>query len=205
MSAHNRPSSAALLTAPTRPRGGPGAGFGREHPRDGPYGPAPSRGRGGYSGPPPRHHYDARSPNEGPPPVAPRGPPPTHAPYDPALRDRDRDRDHRPPFRTNNSSSTTYPRTQRFNTHLASIAQPTPGGKLDKSGIDPGAEKRLQELEDQKRKLLDAIDEKQKEKRKAVGEWERGESEVRTAGLKSELAEQSLERLTGEGGVGAAF
>lgn len=73
--------------------------------------------------------------------------------------------------------------------------------------MDPAAEKRLQEIEEQKRKLLDAIDEKQASKRKALREWERGEAEVKRDGLRSELAERGLEQLTGEGGggVGAAF
>ncbi|KAI4096107.1 MAG: hypothetical protein LQ344_001170 [Seirophora lacunosa] len=86
------------------------------------------------------------------------------------------------------------------------LSRPVPGGRLANAGVDPQAEKRLQELEEQKRKLLDAIDEKQAVKRKAVREWERGEQEVKRDGLKSELAEGSLEALTGEGGgVGAAF
>ncbi|KAI4126709.1 MAG: hypothetical protein LQ338_003612 [Usnochroma carphineum] len=208
MSAHNRPSSATLLTAPTRPRGG---GYGRDypHPRDAPYGTPRGRGGGYHGGPPPsRHPYDSRSPTDGPP-IAPRGPPPSshHGPP-PFHQDHHRDAppSHRPPFRSNNSSSTTYPRTQRFNTHTADLSRPIPGGKINNAGVDPQAEKRLQELEEQKRKLLDAIDEKQAGKRRAVREWERGEQEVRRDGLRSELAEGSLEALTGEGGgVGAAF
>ncbi|KAL8717898.1 MAG: hypothetical protein Q9225_004908 [Loekoesia sp. 1 TL-2023] len=206
MSAHNRPSSATLLTAPTRPRGG---GYGRDypHPRDSPYSAPRGRGSGYPSGPPPpRHSYDSRSPTNGPP-SGPRGPPPSSTSHGPPPSQYDhRDSPHRPPFRTNNSSSTTYPRTQRFNTHTADLSRPVPGGKLNNTGVDPQAEKRLQELEEQKRKLLEAIDEKQAGKRKAVREWERGEQEVKRDGLRSELAEGSLEALTGEGGgVGAAF
>ncbi|KAI4259941.1 MAG: hypothetical protein L6R42_004304 [Xanthoria sp. 1 TBL-2021] len=203
MSAHNRPSSAALHQPPTRPRGG---GYG-SHPRDGPYG-AP-RGRGGYySGPPPpRHSYESRSPADGPP-SGPRGAPPQSSNHGPPPYDHRSAEPHRPPFRSNNSSSTTYPRTQRFNhPAAASLPQPIPGGKLNTTGVDPAAEKRLQEIEEQKRKLLDAIDEKQASKRKALREWERGEAEVKRDGLRSELAERGLEQLTGEGGggVGAAF
>ncbi|KAL9036634.1 MAG: hypothetical protein Q9180_004187 [Flavoplaca navasiana] len=207
MSAHNRPSSAAHHQPPIRPRGG---GYG-SHPRDGPYGPP--RGRGGYySGPPPtRQSYDSRSPADGPPsgprgappPSSSHGPPPSSSYYD----HRSAIEPHRPPFRSNNSSSTTYPRTQRFNhPAAASLPQPIPGGKINSAGIDPAAEKRLQELEEQKRKLLDAIDEKQAGKRKVLREWERGEAEVKRDGLRSELAERGLESLTGEGGgVGNAF
>ncbi len=62
------------------------------------------------------------------------------------------------------------------------------------------------EIEEQKRKLLDAIDEKQAGKRKVLREWGRGEAEVKRDGLRSELAERGLESLTGEGGgVGNAF
>ncbi|KAL8943777.1 MAG: hypothetical protein Q9211_000860 [Gyalolechia sp. 1 TL-2023] len=208
MSAHNRSSSATLLTAPTRPRGG---GHARDfpHPRDAPYSAPRGRG-GGYGGgpPPPRHSYDSRYPTNGPP-SGPRGPPLSSAPHGPPSSHHDH-RDapplHRPPFRTNNSSSTTYPRTQRFNTHTADLSRPVPGGRLSNAGVDPQAEKRLQDLEEQKRKLLDAIDEKQAGKRKVMREWERGEQEVKRDGLRSELAEGSLEALTGErGGVGAAF
>ncbi|KAL9585891.1 MAG: hypothetical protein Q9212_001248 [Teloschistes hypoglaucus] len=208
MSAHNRSSSATVLTAPTRPRGGY-----HGHGRDPPYG-APRGGRGGYpNGPPPRTSYDSRSPTDGPP-SAPRGAAPyssSHNGPPPSSHYNDH-RDsapspQRPPFRTNNSSSTTYPRTQRFNTHAADLPRPIPGGKINNAGVDPAAEKRLQELEDQKRKLLEQIDEKQAVKRKAVREWERGENEVKRDGLKTELAERSLEALTGDGGgvVGGAF
>ncbi|KAL8679116.1 MAG: hypothetical protein Q9186_004561 [Xanthomendoza sp. 1 TL-2023] len=210
MSAHNRPSSATIHQPPTRPRGGGGYG---SHPRDGPYGGL--RGRGGYQGgpTPPRHSYDPRSPADGPP-SGPRGAPPpsssnSHNPLPPSQYDNSRSSEptHRPPFRTNNSSSTTYPRTQRFNhPALASLPQPVPGGKINTGGVDPAAEKRLMEIEEQKRKLLEAIDEKQAGKRKALREWERGEKEVGRDGLRSELAERGLEGLTGEaGGVGTAF
>ncbi|KAL8947594.1 MAG: hypothetical protein Q9222_006146, partial [Ikaeria aurantiellina] len=177
MSAHNRPSSASLLQAPTRPRVG---GYARDHPpREPTYGAPRGRG-GGYhnSGPPPpRHSYDSRSPPDGPSASYTRaGPPPqssssNHNPssYDTPV--------HRPPFRTNNSSSTTYPRTQRFNTHTADLSRPVPGGSLNTTGLDPQAEKRLKELDEQKQKLLEIINEKQAGKRKALREWERGEAE----------------------------
>ncbi|KAI4206976.1 MAG: hypothetical protein LQ346_000808 [Caloplaca aetnensis] len=207
MSAHNRPSSTTILAAPTRPRGG---GFGRDYSdsREGPFNAPRGRG-GGYRGghPHSRHPYESGSPIDGPP-IGPRGPPSasvSHGPPPPHYDHRDA-APHRPPFRSNNSSSTTYPRTQRFNTHTADLSRPVPGGRINNTGVDPQAEKRLQELEEQKRKLLEAIDEKQAGKRKAVREWERGEQEVKRDGLKSELAEGSLEAMTGEGGgVGAAF
>ena len=74
-----------------------------------------------------------------------------------------------------------------------------PGGERMPSGLDPSQEKRLQQLEDEKKKLQEAIDEKQRLKRMALREWEKGERESRREGLRSELAEQSLEKLSGEG------
>jgi len=219
MSAHNRPSSASLLSAPTRPRGGPA--FGRDGPRDAPYGPPR---RGGYPssqnhGPPQRQqNYDTR---DGPPAGprgshAPDGPAPFNSrphhesrpPYDsrPPYHDSRAPFDSgRPPFRSNNSSSTTYPRTQRFSQHLASIPAIVPGGKLAPSGLDPAAEKRLQQIEEDKKKLLEQIEEKQKIKRQGLRDWEKAERESRREGLKSELAEGHLEKLTGEGVGGTAF
>lgn len=187
MSAHNRLTSASLLSAPTRPRGGPAPYREREPSFSGP----PSRGRGGYhSGPPPSphrppppRHYDSR------PPYQDRGPPPGA-----------------PPFRLNNSSSTTYPRTQRFNhPSLNSIPAIVPGGKAAPSGLDPAHEKRLQQIEDDKKKLMDVIEQKQAAKRKGLREWESGEREVNREGVKSAEAERGLEGLTEGTAAGAAF
>ena len=204
MSAHSRPASSTILSAPTRPRGGPS--FARDNPREAPYG-AP-RGRGQYHGPPPprRDPYDV--------PTGPRGAPD---------RDRDRDRDSYPPpprqnqynnnmdsappprvpFRSNNSSSTTYPRTQRFNTHLTSVPVIVEGGKKAPSGLDPAQEKRLMQLEEDKKRLMDVIEEKQRAKRAGLREWEKSEREAGREALRSELAEGHLGALAGDGGGGA--
>lgn len=194
MSAHNRPSSSSLLTAPTRPRGGPSS-FGREGSRESLYGGPPPR-----RGPPPSHFhgpsrqssYDARS---GDVPTGPRG---SYQNSNPAPFES------RPPFRPNNSSSTTYPRTQRFSQHLNNVPAIVPGGKLLPSGLDPQAEKRLAQLEEDKKKLLEAIEEKQKQKRAGLREWDKAERESAREGLKSELAEGHLDRMTGEGGMGGS-
>lgn len=215
MSAHNRPTTGSLLTAPTRPRGG--TSFSRENSRDGPYGPPqPRRGHPSHSpyhGPPPRHHnYDHRS-SDGPPrahnydprssegpPAGPRGPHPHHSNSGPPPFEA------RPPFRSNNSSSTTYPRTQRFHGHLAGVPAIVPGGRSAPSGMDPAAEKRLVQIEEDKKKLLEAIEEKQKAKRQGLREWDKTERESKREGLKSELAEDHLDRMTSEGTMsGAAF
>ena len=65
-------------------------------------------------------------------------------------------------------------------------------------------EKRLAQLEDEKKKLMDAIEEKQKIKRQGLREWDDLERSSRRDGLRSELAEGHLERLSGEGGSGGA-
>ena len=195
MSAHNRPSSASLLSAPTRPRGGPT--FDRESSRGATYNIPSPRSSRHYNGPPPvrQPSYDAHSI-----PTGPRGSYNSTSsnapPYEPP----------RIPFRSNNSSSTTYPRTQRFSTHLSSLPSIVPGGKLLPSGLDPAQEKRLQQLDEDKRKLLEAIEEKQRAKRQGLREWEKAERESAREGLRSELAEGHLERLSGEGGMsGSAY
>ena len=201
MSAHNRPTSASLLSAPTRPRGGPSFG-GRGDSRDHQYGPRGGRGAApsSYHGPPSRGHYDSRPPPGDHIPQGPRGshhgPPSSfEAPYRAP-----------PPFRSNNSSSTTYPRTQRFsNNHLASVPSIKEGGEALPSATDPAARKRLAELEEGRKKLLDQIEEKQREKRKGLREWGSRERESRRDSLKSELAEEALDRMNGDGpGTGGA-
>ncbi|PGH10959.1 hypothetical protein AJ80_07316 [Polytolypa hystricis UAMH7299] len=195
--AANRIASTTLLAAPTRPKGvsGPSPPIVRDapSPRDRvPSGPAARR---------PSHHG---------PPTGPRGsyPPPTPTSgYD----------SHRPPptFRqgSGSSSSTTYPRTQRFTNYLGSIPSIIRGGggggggaKFLPSGLEPGTEKRLVQLEADKERLLEQIAEKQKVKRAGLREWERLSRESTTGALRSELAEGHLQRMT-EGDVigGAAF
>ncbi len=115
-----------------------------------------------------------------------------------------------PPFRShNNSSSTTYPRTQRFNStsqHLAGGEKIIPGGKLAPSGMTPEQEKRIKQLEEAAEKMRDEIEEKQKSKREGLREWDVRQRESEREGLRSELAERHLEKLTeGEDGAGAAF
>ena len=53
---------------------------------------------------------------------------------------------------------------------------------------------------------MEQIEEKQREKRKNLREWETRERESRRDGLRSELAEEALEAMSGEGTtVGTAF
>ena len=203
MSAHNRPASASVLSAPTRPRGGPS--FAGRDSRDQPFSGSQSH-RGGRPPPQSVYHAPPRQQHESRPPPSdhiPHGPRAHHGhsvPFESSYRAP-------PPFRSNNSSSTTYPRTQRFNTnHLASVPAIIPGGEALPTTIDPAARKRLAELEEQKKKLQDQIDEKQREKRRSLREWDSKERESRRDGLRSELAEEALEAMNGEGaGTGTAF
>ncbi|KAI9730512.1 MAG: hypothetical protein M1834_005753 [Cirrosporium novae-zelandiae] len=176
ISAHNRPASVSLASAPTRPRG------------EGGYGP-----RGGFHGGPPRRgafHGSYRSASYDRPPSGPRGstngfggPPPS--------------------FRSNNTS-TTYPRTQRFNTgpnHLSGLSVAIPGGKALPSLV-PQNEKRIAQLEAEAEKIRAAIEEKQKGLRQGMKEWDQLERESARDALRSQLAEEHLERLTSDGGMG---
>ena len=81
-----------------------------------------------------------------------------------------------------------------------------PGGEALPSVIDPAAKKRLTELEEGRKKLLELIEEKQEEKRRGLRKWESKKREGRRDGLRSELAEGALEAMSGEGaGAGTAF
>lgn len=53
---------------------------------------------------------------------------------------------------------------------------------------------------------MEQIEEKQREKRRNLREWESRERESRRDGLRSELAEEALEAMSGEGtAMGTAF
>ncbi|KAJ9665361.1 hypothetical protein H2201_004438 [Coniosporium apollinis] len=201
ISAHNRASN-PILSAPSRPRGGgpPRGGYGRDpyYERDYAGGPPPPPRRTSsayHGGPPPRGGYGGPG-GLGGPPSGPRGP----LPY-------------APPFRgSSNSTSTTYPRTQRFNgppsgpggaaqQHLEGLAKEVPGGQRAPEVFDSS---KLNKLEEEARRLRELIAEKQARKRGGVREWERLGREAENAGLRAELAEGSLRVLSGEEGVGGA-
>ena len=125
-------------------------------------------------------------------------------------RNRDRDRNDRgssgalqPPsasFRgSSNSTSTTYPRTQRFRDHLADLPTIVPGGERQPEPVDTT---KIEKLEDEAQRLRDLISEKQTNKRQGLREWEKLEREGEAARLRSELAEESLRGLNGETEMG---
>ena len=204
MSAHTRAPNAPVGPSPTGPRGPPSV-F-RDGPRRDFGGPPPRRGPAPYAPPPRSSSYD----NRDGPPGGPRG-----------SYQRDSQEPHRPSFsrdpsggpppflRHNNSTSTTYPRTQRFNNtpnYLATAEKIVLGGKA-LPPLNPEHEKRARQLEADAERIRDLITEKQKLKRSAVRDWEDRERESEREGLKSELAERHLEKLTDgeEGASGAAF
>ena len=79
-----------------------------------------------------------------------------------------------------------------------------PGGKA-LPNADPAAAKKIGQLEDDAEKLRKQIEEKQKEKRTELRDWDSRERESRRDGLRSELAEAQLEGLSGEVIGGTAF
>ncbi|KAI9661359.1 MAG: hypothetical protein M1831_003092 [Alyxoria varia] len=232
MSAHNRPGSASM-NPPSHPRGSggfrgrggpspysrdqapardyPGPPFRRGSSFDGPRGGLSSRGahgppRGGDPYPP-RDPYSPIDSNrfDGPS----RGPPPSRPP--PRRGGDSYGAGSGPPsFRgSSNSTSMTYPRTQRFNQAtpasraLADLPTPKDGGeKLPPLWESSKAEK----LEEDAAKLRKMIDDREMKKRETIREWDKLERETSTASLRSDLAEQQLRALNGDHeGMSEAF
>ncbi|KAL2367720.1 hypothetical protein RJZ57_007914, partial [Blastomyces gilchristii] len=177
-----RGTNMSLLSVPTRPRGGPPPSSARDGPgpREGSW-PGPVRHNS-----PPMYHKT---------PTGPRA----NSNYE----------SHSPSsFRHSSSSSTPYSHTRppRSTNYLSGLPPIVPGGKLLPSGLDPSREKRLAQLELDKEKLLEQIEEKQKAKRAGLREWEKLSRESSTGALRSELAEGHLQRMTeGDGLGGSAF
>jgi len=111
-------------------------------------------------------------------------------------------------FRGNSSSSTTYPRTQRFNSvqqHLTTTEKIVPGGKLLPSGLPPDQDKRIKMLEAEAERMRKEITEKQRIKREVMSEWETRERESEREKLRSELADAHLQQLVeSDDGIGRA-
>ncbi|KAF2660854.1 hypothetical protein K491DRAFT_588378 [Lophiostoma macrostomum CBS 122681] len=179
-----------VLAAPTRPSGRGRGGYGYDAPRDF-SGPPPRRGsahwggRGGgggfYGGSTPggpRGSVSGPSPGTGPTPFA-------------------------PPFRgSSNSTSTTYPRTQRFRDHLSDLPKEVPGGQKAPDMYDKS---KIMKLEDEARKLRELIDAKETTKRQKIKEWDTLEKDANNAALRSDLADTHLRSLNGEEDSGTAF
>ncbi|KAK7182940.1 hypothetical protein PSPO01_11039 [Paraphaeosphaeria sporulosa] len=161
-----------VLAAPTRPRGGGRGSFGYDAPRRG-SATWGARG-GGYHGGPPS---GPRGPGNGPTTFA-------------------------PPFRgSSNSTSTTYPRTQRFGGHLDNLPKEITGGQKAPELVDTS---KILKLEEEARKLREQIEAKEAAKRGSLREWDALGRDAENAALRSELAEQHLRSLNGDSEVGGA-
>lgn len=167
-----------VLSAPSRPRGR--GGFGGYPPRDF---SGPSR-RGGrdFGGPPPRGGGYGPGPS-------PRG-------------------GHFSAFRgSGNSSSSTYPRTQRFDTpssHLADLPSIIPGGQKA-APRDAVADAKIKKLEEEAERLRLQIADKQKGKRNNLRDWDKLSADTQSAKLRAEFAEENLAKVNGDDAAGPAF
>lgn len=179
-----------VLAAPTRPSGRGRGSYGYDGPRDF-SGPPPRRGSahwGGRGGNSYSNTYTPGGPRGSVSGPSPSGPGPT--PF-------------APPFRgSSNSTSTTYPRTQRFGNHLADLPKEVPGGQKAPDMYDKS---KLSRLEEEAEKLRAIIDQKETVKRQKLREWEAMERDAQTAALRSELAESHLRSLNGEDESSGAF
>ncbi|KAI9823341.1 MAG: hypothetical protein M1832_002565 [Thelocarpon impressellum] len=206
MSAHSRGGHhASVLAAPTHPRGGP------PPRREGSYGGPPGGGSRRGGGPPPSHYPSpihtrgppafstasptAPSPGGGPGGV-PTGPRSVHAPSPhPAFPS--------PAFRgSNNSTSRTYPLTQRFHPALKDLSSHAQGGRPPLASAS-SVDRKLAKLQQEKEKLEAELDRKLARKREAMRTWDKLERESGRDALKSELAEQQSREMAGEGGGGS--
>lgn len=90
-----------------------------------------------------------------------------------------------------------FPRAPRPSPHLTNIPSLTQGGRLAPSCFDPLTEKRLFQLEGDRDKLIEQVEDKQHAKRSILRDWDRLEKESILSSLRSELAESHLQRMSG--------
>jgi len=175
-------TSNPVLAAPTRPRGGGRGGFGYDSPRDFQGPPPPRRGSAHWGGRGGSGFYNG-------PPAGPRGPNSGQTPF-------------APPFRgSSNSTSTTYPRTQRFRDHLSDLPKEVPGGQKAPELYDKS---KILKLEEEARKLRELIEQREESKREKLKDWDLLERDSNNAALRADLADQHLRSLNGDSEVGGA-
>lgn len=110
------------------------------------------------------------------------------------------------PARPSHPTPAAYTRVQKFTNHLAGLTPIIPGGKFLTFSLDPAIEKRLQQLEADREKLLGYNMEKQKSKRLWLRNWDQLGRESSISALKSELAESHLQNMAeGENVHGVVF
>lgn len=88
------------------------------------------------------------------------------------------------------------------NPYLTDLPRIIDGGQKAPDQYDRS---RVARLEDEAEKLRLAIEEKQSKSRRGLREWDRMARETEAAGFRSQLAEDSVRALAGEGDGGAAF
>lgn len=166
----------SLLSAPTRPRRGPG-------PRDGPWTGSPIARRGPVITASPSVPSGPRAPFTPPVPVG---------------------GTHRHNSRQSVATPAGPSPAPRGPNHLAGLGAVIPGGRILPSILDAAIEKRLTQLDTDREKLLDQVAETQRSKRAGLRDWDRLDRESSICALKSELAEGHLQRMADEsmgGGV----
>lgn len=85
---------------------------------------------------------------------------------------------------------------------LADLPKVVEGGQKMEPLVDLSKVEKLQEEAEKLRKI---IDEKEAKKRKSLHEWDQLSRETKLAGIRTQLAEESLRQITGEAESAAAF
>jgi hypothetical protein len=94
---------------------------------------------------------------------------------------------------------------------VADFAPIIPGGKIDPtqviltSGVLPELQAHTDQLLEEETRIRADRDAKRDRMRRDLAEWEAGQRELEMMRLKTDLAEQSLNRVLGDGVGGAAF
>ncbi|KAE8348127.1 hypothetical protein BDV28DRAFT_144297 [Aspergillus coremiiformis] len=168
LSFQTRGSNISILSAPTRPRGGPSF-------KENVWAGVPAR-RGpvstGVHGPP-------------------TGPRSTHMPTGPCV-----DIHRHPTYRQGNVTGITYPRTPRYMSHLTGLCSIIPGGRSLPSDLDTHTGKRLAQLDADEGRLFEQISDTQRLKRVGIQDWDKLDRESSICALKSELAEGHLQCIS---------
>ena len=170
------PQNMSLLSAPTRPRRGPGS-------RDSP-----------WSGPPMARRGPPASPAAHSPPVGPR------ASFS-GMSGTGGGHYRHPGSRQHSIASGNPPPRSKSLNHLAGMSALVPGGKALPSILDPAAERRLVQLEADRERLFEQVMTTQKIKRAGLRDWDRVDRESSICALKSELAEGHLQRMAEESSI----
>ncbi|KAI9695439.1 MAG: hypothetical protein M1820_008624 [Bogoriella megaspora] len=208
-STYAHPSGTSVLAAPSHPRGSRGGYRGafpsRGYPPREPFGRGRGRGRGRFD-----DDEDSPAPGQGPYRGRGSGAYQTYNSLGQSASHSYRAGPAFPSFRGNSSSSTTYPRTQRFNIGPEASGEPTPTGAekylADLPKIIPGGQRlpdtydqsKIRRLEEETRKLKESIVEKETKARQSLAEWDKLQRESDIAKTRAEQAETSLRIISGD-------